>query len=169
MAENNSKASRIIAAIKGAGVADNDVGTSAFNVSAQRDYRQDGPDNVVGFQVTNTVAVTMRDIDAVGDVLQAALDAGANNVHGFALGVDDEDALRQEARVKAIEDARARAQVMADAAGVTLGAATSISETSVGVPTTRLAFDSAAAEGAVPIEPGELELTVTVQVVFAIE
>jgi uncharacterized protein YggE len=167
--ENNSKAARIIDALKAAGVADADVGTSGFNVSAQRDFRQEGPDNVVGFQVTNTVAVTMRDIDAIGEVLQAALDAGANNIHGFTLGVDDADALRQEARVKAVEDARARAQVMADAAGVTLGAATSITEGSVGVPTVRLSFDSAVAESGVPIAPGELEVTVTVQVLFAIE
>ncbi len=59
---------------------------------------------------------------------------------------------------------------MADAAGVTLGAATSISETSVGSPTTQRDFDAAASgDGGVPIEPGELELTVTVQVTFAIE
>ena len=112
----------------------------------------------------------MRDIGAVGDVLQAALDAGANNVHNFSMSVDDADELRQEARVKAIEDARERAEVMAEAAGVTLGAATSISESSVGSPSpTRVTLDFASAEGAVPIEPGELELTVTVQVVFAIE
>ncbi len=170
LAENNTKASRIIEAVKAAGVADEDIGTTGFNVSAQRDYRQEGPDNIVGFQVSNTVTVTMRDIDAVGDVLQAALDAGANNVHNFSMSVDDADELRQEARVKAIEDARERAEVMAEAAGVTLGAATSISESSVGVPSpTTVRLDFAAAEGAVPIEPGELELTVTVQVVFAID
>lgn len=169
LAENNAKASQIIDAVKKAGVDDKDVGTSGFTVSAQRDYRQEGPDNVVGFQVTNTVALTMRDIDAVGDVLQAALDAGANSVHGFTLTVDDPDPLREEARVKAVEDARQRAQVMADAAGVTLGAATSITEQSVGNPTSQRDFDAAASDGGVPIEPGELELTVTVQVVFAID
>ncbi|MBT5712079.1 SIMPL domain-containing protein, partial [Candidatus Poribacteria bacterium] len=62
-----------------------------------------------------------------------------------------------------------RAQVMADAAGVTLGAATSITEQSVGNPTSQRDFDAAASDGGVPIEPGELELTVTVQVVFAID
>lgn len=169
VAENNRKAADIIAAMRQQGVAEKDIQTSRFNIYPQRDYKNNRPDRIIGFQVDNTISATVRDLDAIGKVLQATIDAGANNINGLNFSVDDPTSLRDEARAEAIKDARRRADVMAEAAGIEVGKVISITETSYPGPIiARKSFDAAAFEGAVPIQPGELELTIQVQVVFAI-
>ncbi len=169
VAENNTKAEDIIAAIRQQGVAEKDIQTSRFNIYPQRDYQNNRPDKIIGFQVDNVVSATVRDLDDIGKVLQAAIDAGANNINGLNFSVDDPTSIRDEARAEAIKDARRRADIMAEAAGVEVGNVISITETSYPGPIiARESYDKAAFAGAVPIQPGELELTIQVQVVFAI-
>jgi len=169
VAENNDKTQGIIEAIKRLGVADKDIQTTQFSVIPQRDWSKPDP-NIIGFQVNNTIVVGIRDLDSVGSVLQASVDAGANNIFGLIFTVDDPTPYKNEARVKAIEDARQRAESMAKASGVKVGKPVSIVEASAGVPPVyRTTLDKAGAEASVPIEVGELEITVTVNVVFEIE
>jgi hypothetical protein len=169
VSENNDRTQAIIDAVKQLGVADKDIQTTQFSVTPQRDWTKPDP-NIIGFQVNNTVAVKMRNLDDVGKVLQASVDAGANNIFGLDFTVDDPTPFKNDARVKAIEDARQRAESMAKASGVKVGKPTSIVETSAGTPPIyRTNLDKAAAESSVPVEVGELELTVTVDVVFEID
>lgn len=170
MAENNSRSEGVITALKGAGVADSDIKTISFNVQPQRDFRkEDGIGEIVGYWVNNTVAVTLRDLTRVGGMLQAAIDAGANNVNSLIFTLDDPDSLRMEARVKAMEDARLRAETLAQAAGVELGKPVRIDDSSYGGGPifARASFDEAAG-GAVPVAPGEMEITAQVAVVYEI-
>ena len=169
VAKNNEDAEDIIAALRREGVAEKDIQTSRFNIYPQRDYVNNRPDRIIGFQVDNTVSATVRDLDTIGQVLQAAIDAGANNINGLNFSVDDPIPLRDEARAEAIKDARRRADVMAEAAGIQVGKVISITETSYPGPViARESYDKAAFAEDVPIQPGELELTLQVQVVFAI-
>ena len=169
VAENNDKAEAIMAALRREGVADKDIQTSRFNIYPQRDYSENRQGEIIGFQVDNTVSVTLRDIPAIGGTLQAAINAGANNIYGVNFTLDDPTALRDEARAEAIKDARRRADVMAEAAGIQVGKVISITETSYPGPIiARAEFEDAAAKADVPIEPGELSLTLQVEVVFAI-
>jgi len=104
--------------------------------------------------------------------LQASIDAGANNINRLNFTLDDPTSLRDEARAEAIKDARRRADIMAEAAGIEVGKVISITETSYGGPIIERAnYDKAVFdEGAsVPIEPGELELTIQVQMVYGID
>ena len=170
VAENNEKADDIIAAMRQQGVAEKDIQTSRFNIYPQRDYQNNRPDKIIGFQVNNTVSATVRDLDTIGKVLQATIDAGANNINGLNFSLDDPTSLRDEARAKAIKDARRRADIMAEAAGIQVGNVISITETSYPGPIiARESYDKAAFDSEVPIQPGELELTIQVQVVFAID
>ena len=169
VAENNRKSDAIISALRQQGVAEKDIQTTRFNIYPQRDYKNNRPDLIIGFQVDNVVSATVRDLTAIGKVLQAAIDAGANNINGLNFTLDDPTSLRDEARTEAVKDARRRADIMAEAAGIEVGNVISITETSYPGPIiARAEYDKAVFEGEVPIEPGELELTIQVQVAFAI-
>ncbi len=164
---NNSRMDAIITALKAQGIADADLQTSNFSVQPQYDFEKETRD-IVGYWVNNSVALTFRDLNQVGTALQAALDAGANTVNDLRFTIDDSAALLAEARTLAVADARQRAETLAAAAGVKLGAALDIRESSGSYPIfARGAFDEASG-AAVPVQAGELDLTVYVEVLFAI-
>ena len=167
--DNNRKAEAIIEALLGQGVEEKDVKTTSFNIYPQRDYTNNNPNEIIGYQVNNTVSVTLRDLDSVGKALQKAIDAGANTVSSLIFTLDDPEPIRQQARTKAIEDARERAESMATAAGIELGKVVNISELSAPGPIIyRAELEDAAYKSGVPVQPGELGLTVQVELVFAI-
>jgi len=168
--EDNRKTDAVIAALRAQGVAEKDIRTTSFNIYPQRDYKGNNNYEIVGYQVNNTVSATLRDLDSVGKTLQLTIEAGANNISGISFTLDDPEPFRDEARTKAVEDARRRAEGMAEAAGIELGKVINISESSYSgyVVARGESYDAAMAKEEVPIEPGELELTVQVSMVFAI-
>jgi uncharacterized protein YggE len=119
------------------------------------------------YTATNSVEVTIRNLDTAGKVLSAATGAGANQLYGVRFEIEDPSALQAEARKKAVEDARARAERLAQLAGVKLGAAVSITELDGGGGPVPM-FAMAKAASAAPVEAGELTVTSTVQIVFAL-
>ncbi|MYB42304.1 MAG: SIMPL domain-containing protein [Chloroflexi bacterium] len=156
------------------GVEDRDISTRSFNIYPQYDYdREDGPPEIIGYTVNNWIEVKVRDIDRLSEVLDDALTAGGDaiRVGGISFRVDEPEQYADEARKLAVEDARARAQQLADLAGVTLGQARAISESSGGFARQGLVRAEAAfaADASTPISPGESEVSVTVHIVFAIE
>lgn len=118
---------KIIAAVKGLGVADKDIVTESFYLSPEYDFTTSGQ-IPRGFQATQTLRVKIRDLDTVGDVLTAATNAGANQAGGISFGVDNPDAMKAKAREIAIEKAKAKAQVLAQNLGMSLGRMTGFSE-----------------------------------------
>ena len=123
---------------------------------------------IVGYWVDNRVRVTFRDLSALGNALQSGIDAGANTVYDLRFTIDNRDELLSQARTLAVADARQRAQTLAEAAGVKLGKALNIRESSSTYPTyARGAFDEAVGS-AVPVESGEIDLSVYVDVLFDI-
>jgi hypothetical protein len=122
------------------------------------------------YHVDSTVIAKIRQIDRAGEAIELALDAGANNVYGLSFGIDDTSALEAEARQLAIQDARERAEQLAEQFGVGLGKVLTINEAAYGpVMTYPTAFGMGGGEGAPPISEGALALNITVNVTYAIE
>jgi hypothetical protein len=150
-----------------------DVQTSGFSIWVERPY---GPDNLPGeeafYHVSNQVSVTIRDLDKVAEMLDAAIKAGANNIYGVNFSVANTSSLEADARKIAIADAQAKAEELAKLNNVTLGQVISVSEV-VGNSAVPLgvAYDSAAGlgGGGGPIVPGEQELKLQLQVIYEIK
>jgi len=173
MAENNRRADGVITALKAGGVAEEDIKTTSFNVYPQRDFRkEDGIGEIVGYWVNNSVAATLRDLNSVGRLLEGAIEAGANNVNSLVFTLDDFEAVRAEARIKAMENAQERAATLAEAAGMELGKPIRIDEVGYGggpiYGRGDYAEDASAGIGQVPVAPGELVVTAQVDVYFEI-
>jgi uncharacterized protein YggE len=159
-------------AVKSDGVADKDVQTRQFSIEPEYQY-PDGRQELIGFRVTNIVEVKVRDLDRVGEVIDDVAAAGGDvvQVQGLSFTIEKPEDLRAQARQDAMADARARAEGLAELAGVKLGKPISVTETATTPPSPFLEAAPAArgAEEATPIEAGELEVSVTVDVLFAIE
>ncbi len=165
----------IVAALRSAGVADDDIRTTQFSVYPRYDYRNDSQ-QLIGFQVSNSLSVTLRDVDGAGGVVDRAVEAGGDltRIHGISFQVEDTAALEREARISALQDAVKKADLYAEQLGVSRGALVSVSESSsdpypFAVAESRMAFDSAMAAPSTEFFAGELEVSVRVQVVFGIQ
>ncbi len=120
------------------------------------------------YTAQNNVEVTMRNLDAAGKVVSAATGAGANQLFGIRFEIEDPSGLLAEARKKAVADARRRAEALAQLAGLKLGPAISIVELDAGAPGPMPAFAALQRNEAAPVERGELTVTSSVQIVYAL-
>ena len=160
-------------AVKELGIDDKDIQTSNYSVYAtQKPVRDTSPqveneEEHIEYVVSNQVRVTVRDLELLGDLLDKAMEAGANAIYGIGFTVDDPSALEAEARANAVADARARAESLAELHGVQVGDVLSISEVIGGPVPVMEAARSFAGTGA-PIETGELEVSLSVQVTYII-
>lgn len=176
LSANSTQMNRVMAALKQAGIADKDIQTS--NLSLSPVYAQpkrlpdgnyeDGPQRIVGYQASNTVSVRQRKLQDMGKAIDALVKAGANQVNGPNFMLAQPEAAQDEARVAAMKDARARADLYAKAAGLRVTRIVSISESGGFVPQPVMymrkeAMDVAAAP---PVAAGELETNVNVTVQF---
>lgn len=173
LAANNQAMGEVHAVLKRHGVAAKDVQTTRFNVSPQ--YRHDDKGRrrpeIIGYRVTNQVRVRVRKLSGLGDVLDALVEAGSNRLSGIQFGIADPEPVRDQARTRAIQNAQHRARVYAQAAGVQVGRILSISEQPLARPPRPFEARALAAGDAagVPVAPGEEEIRLTVNVVFALE
>ena len=166
--DNNKKAADVIGVLKDSGVAPADLQTSQLSINPSYDEKGQ---QITGYQVTNMVTAKLRDITTAGAVIDAAgKTAGdAIRVQQLSFSIDDDSALRAQARADAVRRAQAQAKQMADAAGVQLGAIRSITEAPAATPTIYAAMAGAdTAAASVPLQPGSQELSVVVQVIYAI-
>jgi uncharacterized protein YggE len=161
---------KVVDAIKKAGVADKDIQTSTLSLQPVYDYSNNGQGKLTGFQVVNIVAITVREIGKAGDLIDSAVTAGATSVDGVAFRVNDETGAESQARTAAVADARAKANALAAAAGVTIAGVSSIAEVSTSVPYPIPYAAAAPARDAMstPVQPGTTEIDIVVTVVFRI-
>lgn len=168
---NTAQANAISRALQELGVAEDDIQTSNFNV-----YPSDRYDPMTGqvtgryFVVENSVNVKVRDLSSLGEVLTAVVEAGANNIYGINFDVEDREAAIAEARQLAIEDAKAKAEAIAEESGVELGEILNISVYSGSTPT--IYYDAkggAYSEAAVPIAAGTLSITMEASLKYSIQ
>lgn len=166
--ESNARMSAVIDALREQGIAENDIQTVQFNMSVEEERDRDGQlTGEIRYHITNRVRVKVRDISATGEMLQVALDAGANMVNNITFSIEDPAALEQAAREEAIANATATAEQLATGFDAQLGPIRQIQELGTSRPMPEAArgvqFD---AVSAVPVSGGELSVSVQIQAVF---
>jgi uncharacterized protein YggE len=150
-------------------IAERDRQTATFNVSPTygREERHGQPPRVVGYRVENRLRLTLRDLGRLGEFLDTLVTQGANTVHSIQFRLGDPKAVLDQARRAAVDEARHKARLYAQAAGVALGRVLSVREEEAPQPSpTPVAGRMLAAEAAVPMAPGEATFTVRVVVTY---
>jgi uncharacterized protein YggE len=170
---NSEAMTKVIATLREQGLENRDIQTSGFSVSPR--YRQyprgeTGPPVIDGYTVSNMVTARVRDLDRLGGLLDRVVSDGANQLRGISFSIAETGDLMNEARKRAVADARARAEVLAAAAGVRLGEILTINDGGAHRPSPAPMY-AMRAEAAmdVPMEAGEQTVQASVNIVYAIE
>ncbi len=170
--ENNARVAAVVAALKKAGAKDTEIRTSNFAIWPQQDYTQGKLPRILGYQVSNTVAVTKKEVAEAGKLLQVAVNAGVNQSSGLQFEVSDPARGRGEGMTAAFQDAKAKATLLAAAAGRSLGRALTINEGGQSapppypMPVMAMRAESAQAISDIPVESGSQDMTYSVTVTF---
>jgi uncharacterized protein YggE len=174
---NTAAMQKVLDAMQKLGIAKRDLQTSNFDIQPRYSYPQNPAagghtqPQLVGYTVRNALAVRVRDISKVGEVLDTSVTLGVNEGGSITFTNDDPSAAIAQARVKAVQDAMARANTLAEAANVKLGQVLEISEQNFApqpMPVARMKMELASADAAVPIAAGENSYSVTVNMSLAI-
>jgi uncharacterized protein len=172
LSENSAQAQQVIDGLKALGIAEKDIRTSNFSIYPSMQYNRDGELQRTVYIVSNTVNVTLRNLDRMGQILNASVASGANQIAGIQFDIADKESALVEARKTAIDNARAMAQELAAAAGVNLGPIQSLNVYGGGMPGPVFPPSVRGMEAAamdVPIAAGDIHLTVEVNVVYEIQ
>ena len=168
--ENAARMERVRAALKRAGIDDRDIQTAAINLNPEYRYVENQPPVLTGYRASNTLSVKFRDLKRTGAILDALVREGANQINGPSLTIDKPETAYDEARVKAIANGRARAELYARALGMRVVRLLSVSEGgSVHVPPPMPYAMEARAVSSVAdtkIDPGTQDLSVSVAMSF---
>jgi uncharacterized protein YggE len=172
LAQSSAAVSDTLDRLDAAGIEARDRQTTGLSLQPDWDYGREGntPPRIIGYTAQNGVTVRVRDLAMLGGLLDAVVSGGANRLDGLSFTVADPAPLLDEARRRAVADARRRATLYAEAAGVTLGAVLAISDgpgASAAMPMLRSEM-AMMSDAAVPIAEGEVELSARVQIVYAI-
>lgn len=173
LASNNSTAEKLINTLKQAGIEPADIKTTNFNVYPQYDYSQSEA-RVIGYEVRNELTVIVKDLDKLGSILDLAITTGANNLNYITFQKADTSAAENEALTQAVNRAREKAAVLANAVGNRLGKVESINEgfTEPIRYNSSISADMIAGlgkEAAVPVLPGDINITANVTVIYEME
>lgn len=188
--ENTEMSQKVVTFLKSSGIAEKDIRTAYYNIAPQYQYNDCSrapsvqserypvvpcyslpKPKIIGYQVTNSYEIKVRDLDKAGEILEGVVGAGANEVSGLSFSIDNEDALKADARKQAIDDARAKAKVLARQLGVRLGRIVSFNEGFGGQPIfyergLGVAKMDSVESAPVPVEAGEQEILVSVTIVY---
>jgi len=178
--ENTERSNAVTDFLKKSGVVEKDVKTASYNIYPQYSYPrpcrilpclEDETPKLTGYQIHHTLAITIRDVNKAGEILTGAVEAGANEVSGLEFAIDEPDALKAEARKKAIDNAQTKAERLAEGLGKRVGKIVAFGESGFfpgPIPFAAESFGKGGG-GIMPspeIQPGENEITVNVSVVY---
>jgi uncharacterized protein YggE len=173
LSANNEAMEQILGVLNTFEIAPKDVQTSGFNVRPEykRDERGRTQPEIVGYRVTNQVSVKVRNLTKLGKVLDTLVRAGSNQLSGVTFGLEDPGGVLNQARNLAVADARGRAELYAEAAGVRLGKVLTISEQPIEIPQPKGFVRAMAMESvsSVPMATGEQEVHARIHMVFGLE
>ncbi|MBU1177518.1 MAG: SIMPL domain-containing protein [Patescibacteria group bacterium] len=172
MTENTQKMNKIISSMKNLGVEEKDLKTTAFNIYPRYNYLETGTRILAGYEITQSLQVKIRDLEKIGDIVQAATDAGSNQIGDLSFTIDNEDAFKKQAREEAINKAKAKAKELADQLGVDLVRIVGFYESGE----QPIYYDTYSAKeaigigggGAPQIETGENKISVSVSITYEI-
>jgi uncharacterized protein YggE len=167
MEQNRTRMAATVAALKAQRIEDRDIQTSGLNLNAQYAYEQNQPPRLTGYQASNEVTITVRDLARLGGTVDAVVRAGANQIHGIAFGLQNPRAAEDQARRAAVQALSAKAALYAEATGLRIARLVNLSEGGgYAPPPPRPLFRMAAAAPAADVEtsvsPGELRVRVDV-------
>jgi uncharacterized protein len=171
--DNKAKMNSLLDTLKQLGLADKDIRTSNYSIYTERmgtptPGAELNTDQMI-YHVTNQVDVTVRDVSQIGEVLDKAVAAGANNIYGVSFSVEDTAKLEADARTKAVTDAKARAEELAQLNGVQLGEVLTVSEVIGGSAYPMDYGAKGMGGGGTPVQPGELEMSMSIQITYAVK
>ncbi|WP_076072023.1 SIMPL domain-containing protein [Sphingomonas montana] len=171
LAENATRMTATIAALRRAGVADRDIQSNAINLSPQYRYGENVPPVLTGYQASNQVSIRFRDIKRAGAILDALVQAGANQINGPAFSLDKPAAALDEARTAAVAAARTRADLYARAAGLTVRRIVAIAEDGEqsAQPRPMMMAMARMEKDSTPVQAGEQTLAITLRVTFELQ
>jgi uncharacterized protein YggE len=164
-------AQAVVAAIKGFGVADKDIQTTNFSIYPQQQFDTTGKQTGIIYVVNNTVYVTVRDLNKLGNLLDSTVSSGANNIDSIQFDVADKTGALSQARLAAVADAKKQADELTKATNVGLGVVQSISYYDSTAPITiqYAKADMAAGAGSVPVQAGSMQISTTVTIVYGLK
>jgi uncharacterized protein YggE len=169
LSDATQRMTQVLDSVRALGIDSKDISTSRISIEpiAAPRRNEGDPVRIDGYRVGNTAQVRIRDVRAVGRVLDAVVRAGANTVGSLAFTVSDRTAVEAQARTLAVRDAATKARQLADAAGVRLGALLSLTEQGIGrpMPVAR----GIAALASMPVEPGEVEVAIVVEARYRLD
>ncbi|MCW3132977.1 MAG: SIMPL domain-containing protein [Methanophagales archaeon] len=173
LTNNSLRMNATIEALKTLGISEDEIETSRFNIYPIRDYERE-PEEIVGYRVTNEIVVKTADIDKTGEIICVAIDAGANNVRSVVFGLNEtrEKESKYAAINEACGDAKGKAGAIASGFGLNIVRVVEVKESSVYVTPCRAGggyYEYALqipTPIAPPIEPGEIEVSATIDVVY---
>lgn len=165
---NNAAMGKVLQALKGTGIEEKDYQTSRLSLQPQYPPNRNGPAAIAGYRANNQVTIKLRDIGKIANVIDTLVGAGANEIGGISFVVSQASKLLDEAREKALADARRKAEIYARAAGAALGEPLGISEEASATPMFRGRMNAPMAATA-QVAPGEETLSVTVHASWAIK
>lgn len=170
---NTRKMNAIIAAVKALGVSDKDIQTANYSIYPKYSYdRKSGTSSIVGYTVSQSIAIKVRKLDNVGSIISKAGELGANQVGGIQFTIDDTESLKEKAREAAIDNANKKAKVLFKKLGVKAGRIVSFDESAPGAyPVYAETYAKGIGGGAAAptIEKGSLDITVNVNLTFEIK
>lgn len=169
--QNAETMNAVLEALRAQGLTDEDIQTSQLSLQPVREEptpERPTPGNITGYRAVNTVTVRLQQIGQAGEVIDAAVQAGANVVGNIFFSVQDTSAPQQDALRAALDDARTKADTIATDIGVTITGIRSVSELGIAVPFPLAGQEAIGRGGAevAPIEPGQLTVTANVRVTF---
>lgn len=171
--QNAARMERVRAALKRAGIADKDIQTSSINLNPEYAYVERQPPRLTGYTASNQVSVRFRDIMKTGEILDVLVAEGANQINGPSLTIDKPEAALDEARLKAVANGRARAELYARALGMRVARLLSVSEAGgYAVPPPMPMYaraEAMSADASTKIDPGEQKVQVSVAMSFELQ
>ena len=168
MDATSDAAARVLESIAAAGIEARDVQTSVVNLSPVWDHASGRPPQLRGYIASNGLTVRVRDLEGLGGLLDAVVSDGANTLNGLSFSVDETGPLEAHARTEAVLDAKAKAETLAAAGGVTLGPVLQINEAGGGVTPAPMLRGAMMEAAPVPIAEGEVDIRISVTVVYGI-
>lgn len=171
--QNSQQMSRVVAALKRAGIADRDIQTSNLSLNPEYRYAENQPPVLTGYRASNQVEVRFRELEQTGKILDALVAEGANQINGPNLTIDKPEEAMDEARQEALKIARARADVYARSLGMRVTRILSVSESGSMPPPMPMMVQSAAfardSAQEAKIAPGEQTVGATLSVTFELQ
>lgn len=168
---NSQRMNGVFAALSRAGIAREDIQTSNLQINpVWSNYSAGEERRITGYRATNTVTARVEELDDLGQTIDALVNSGANNIEGVTFGVEDDDAARREARLRAVTELRETADLYETALGIELGGLLEFSESGGFQPRpTEMLARAASFDSSTPVAAGQLTISVTVNGVYAIE